>query len=108
MAVVSAEPDDLTKDLVLMLVCVRNMYTAATCNHPDDQVRVVVLDKSAELLLRAREAGYLLEKEIPTREQLQDRIELLEGVLRAVRSDRPTAHSDAVWQRINHALDSPR
>ena len=35
---------------------------------------------------------------------LRERVTQLETVLRAVKADRPTAHSDAVWAQINDAL----
>lgn len=47
-----------------------------------------------------------VEKEISSEtERLQRRVETLESVLRAVKHDRPSAHSDRVWDMIIAALD---
>ena len=47
-----------------------------------------------------------VEKEISSEtERLQRRVETLESVLRAVQHDRPSAHSDRVWEMILRALD---
>lgn len=48
----------LTEDLMSMLASIRTLYEQATWNHPDDDVRVLALDVSEALILRARKELY--------------------------------------------------
>jgi hypothetical protein len=68
-----------------------------------EQLRAV-LDSRLRVALDNRQAlDDLVAAESKVR-SLQAEIERLRAVLRMVRSDRPTAHSEAVWQAINEAL----